>query len=75
MQLIRTTLRLNEYLKKDVEKKAIDEGKSLQELFNKALEVFLKVEAQKQARKIIFKTHNLGVALDHLSRADFYESP
>lgn len=75
MQLIRTTLRLEEHLKKDIAKKAVDEGKSLQELFNQALEAYLKIEAQQEARKIVFKTHNLGVALDHLKREDFYESP
>lgn len=75
MQMVRTTLRLEENLKKDAEKRAVDEGKSLQEIFNRALEAYLRHEAKKDARKIIFKTHNLGVALDNLTRADFYESP
>ena len=75
MQLIRTTLRLKENLKKRAEKKAFDENVSLQDIFNRALEHYLEKEAKKQAKKIIFKTHDLGVALDNLTRKDFYPNP
>ncbi len=75
MQLIRTTLRLKENLKKRAEKKAFEENESLQTIFNRALEQYLEKEAKKQARKIVFKTHDLGVALDNLTRDDFYPDP
>lgn len=72
MQLIRTTVRLNEQLKKSAERKALDDNKSLQEILNLALEKYLEREGGKEAKKIVFKTHNLGKPLDNLTRADFY---
>ncbi len=75
MQLIRTTLRLKENLKKQAEKRAIDENTSLQAIFNHALEKYLEKDAKNQAKKIVFKTHDLGVALDNLTRKDFYPDP
>lgn len=75
MQLIRTTLRLRENLKKRAEKQAVDEDVSLQAIFNAALELYLDQQAKRQAKKIIFKTHDLGVPLDNLRREDFYPSP
>lgn len=35
----------------------------------------LKKGLKKKIKKIIFKTHNLGVALDNLRREDYYENP
>lgn len=75
MQLIRTTLRLKENLKKQAEKKAFEENESLQTIFNRALEQYFEKEAKKQAKKIIFITHNLGEPLDNLTRDDFYPEP
>lgn len=75
MQLIRTTLRLKENLKKRAEKRAFEENISLQAIFNRALELYLDQQAQRQAKKIIFKTHDLGVNLDSLRRKDFYPEP
>ena len=75
MQLIRTTLRLKENLKKRAERKALDENTSLQAIFNAALELYLEKEAKSRAKKIIFKTHDLGVPLDNLRREDFYSEP
>ena len=75
MHLIRTTLRLKEHLKKRAERKAIDENTSLQEIFNRALDQYLEKDAKKQAKKIIFKTHDLGVNLDNLRREDYYPDP
>ena len=57
------------------EKRAFEEDVSLQEIFNRALASFLEKEAQKEAQKIIFKTHNLGKPLNNLKRADFYPKP
>ena len=72
MTLVRTTLRLQGNLKKMAEKRAFEEDISLQEIFNRALASFLESEAQKEVKKIIFKTHNLGKPLDNIKRADFY---
>ena len=73
MQLVRTTIRLNEHLKKSAEHKALEENTSLQEIFNRALEQYLENEGKKSAKKIIFKTHDLGLPLDNLTREDYYE--
>lgn len=73
--LVRTTLRINENLKKIAEQKALQMNMTLQEIFNKALAQYLEHDAQKQAKKIVFKTHNLGEPLDKLKRADFYPKP
>ena len=72
MQLIRTTLRIKETLKDALEKQALQEKKTLQELFNNAIEHFLQDKAKRKAKKIIFKTHNLGVNLNGLRRKDYY---
>ena len=73
--LIRTTLRLNESLKKTAEKKALQDDITLQEIFNKALAEYLEKDARFEAKKIIFKTHHLGEPLDNLTRDDFYPDP
>lgn len=75
MQLVRTTLRLKKPLKKAAERKALEENISLQEIFNRALESYLEREAEKSAKKIIFKTHHLGEPLDNLRRDDYYSTP
>lgn len=73
--LVRTTLRLKENIKRSAEKKAYEDNTTLQEIFNRALEEYLQKDAKKQAKKIIFKTHDLGVPLDNLRRKDFYDEP
>lgn len=73
--LIRTTLRINEDLKKQAEKKALQDDVTLQKIFENALAEYLQNDAKRQAKKIIFKTHNLGTALDNLTRDDFYPNP
>ncbi len=72
MQLIRTTLRLNEALKKEAERLALEQEKTLQDIFNDALERYLAQKARKEATKIRFRTHRLGAPLDRLTRADYY---
>ena len=73
--LVRTTLRIKENLKKSAEQKALQDDVTLQEVFNRALEHYLENEAKKEAKKIVFKTHDLGVSLDNLTRDDFYDDP
>ena len=73
--LIRTTLRINKNLKKQAEKKALEDDVTLQEIFNQALEDYLQNDAKKEAKKIVFKSHNLGEPLDNLTRDDIYDDP
>ena len=73
--LIRTTLRLKENIKRSAEKKAHEDNTTLQDIFNRALEEYLQKDAKKQAKKIVFKPHDLGVPLDNLRREDFYDEP
>ena len=73
--LIRTTLRIKEDLKKSAEQKALQDDVTLQEVFNRALEDYLEKDAKKQSKRIVFKTHDLGVPLDNLTRKDFYPEP
>jgi cobalamin biosynthesis protein CbiG len=72
MALIRTTLRLKENLKRSAERLALEKKKTLQEIFNEALEYYLTHEAKAEARKIVFLTHDLGEPLDNLKRRDYY---
>jgi len=73
--LIRTTLRIEENLKKTAEHKALQDDVTLQEIFNRALEEYLKNQAKKKAKKIVFKTYHLGKDLDNLTRSDYYPDP
>ena len=73
--LIRTTLRLKEDLKKQAQRKALQDDVTLQEVFNRALEDYLERDAKVKAKKIVFKTHDLGEPLDNLTRDDFYTDP
>lgn len=72
MHLLRTTLRLRQDLKKIVEQEALAENTTLQNIFNKALEDYLVKKAKRRAKKIVFKTHDLGIPLNNLKRKDFY---
>jgi hypothetical protein len=73
--LVRTTLRIKESLKKSAELKALQEDISLQDIFNRALEHYLEKEAKVEAKRLVFKTHDLGKPLDTLKRADYYPKP
>lgn len=75
MQLVRTTLRIRKDLKKLADNEALKTETTLQDLFNKALESYLNNIARAQAKKIVFKTHNLGEPLDNLTRDDIYGDP
>ncbi len=75
IMLVRTTLRIEENLKKTAELKALQDGTTLQEIFNKALSSYLNNQARKEAKKIVFKTFHLGKDLDNLTRSDYYPDP
>ena len=70
--LVRTTLRIKEDLKRTAQRKALQDDVTLQEIFNQALEHYLEKEAELEAKKIVFKTHDLGKPIDNLKRADYY---
>ena len=53
---MRTTLRIEENLKRNAEQKALKEDTTLQAIFNLALEEYLEKGACLEAKKIIFKT-------------------
>ena len=75
MQLVRTTLRIDKDLKKNAERRALEEDTTLQEIFNKALASYLQNQAKKEAKRIVFKSFHLGKDLDNLTRSDYYPDP
>lgn len=75
VKLIRTTLRLRADLKKAAEKLAVDHDLTLQEVFNQALEKYIKKAGKKDSGEIIFLSQDLGVPLDNLTREDYYDDP
>lgn len=72
MQMTRTTLRLRQDLKKAAEILAVQQGRTLQDIFNQALELQLRQAAARKAKQIVFADHDLGVAVDNLTREDYY---
>lgn len=70
--LSRTTVRIPPQLKKAAEMLAIENDVSFQDLFQDALETYLKKNSQRKAKKIVFQAKNLGIPLDDLSREDIY---
>ena len=73
--LVRTTLRLEENLKNIAERIALEESTTLQDIFNRALKTYFEKIGKKKAKKIVFKTHDLGEPLDNLKRTDYYNRP
>jgi hypothetical protein len=72
MNLTRTTLRINSSLKRAAEKRANEQGTTLQAIFNEALAQYLDNQAKSKARRIVFQNHDLGKPLDNLERDDYY---
>ena len=72
MNLVRTSLRLEADLKKAAEQYALDNGMTLQRVFNDSLSLFLRKKTHKKSKKIDFGSHDLGVPLDNLTREDIY---
>ncbi len=75
MILCRTTIRLDQSLKKQTDLLALEQGLTFQDLVHKALHAYLNEKAKKNARKLVFHTHDLGVALTNLTRDNFYDAP
>lgn len=72
MKRTRTTVRLNPNLKKAATKKAVELDISFQKLLSLALKQYLQAKNQDKAKKIVFKSKDLGAPLDELTREDIY---
>lgn len=77
MTIVRTTLRLDENLKKEAQLYAVSNGVTLQEVFNTALRAHLKRQKNKQQKQKLLKLRpvDLGINLDNLTRDDIYGEP
>lgn len=75
MNKVRTTLRIDEELKKEAEKRALEGNTTLQAVFNDALADYLERQAKSKAQEIVFKTHDLGEPLEELTRSSYYPQP
>lgn len=75
MKLTRTTLRLYTHLKQEAEQYALEQGSTLQDVFNSAVEAYLRATAKKKTKRMVFQTHDLEVPLDNLRRSDYYRAP
>jgi len=74
MQMVRTTLRLEKQLKKEVERLAVEKERTFQNIYNEALRNYLKKDTKKKASKILkFYTQDLGIPLNNLTRSDYYD--
>jgi ABC-type proline/glycine betaine transport system ATPase subunit len=73
--MTRTTLRIQDDLKRAAQRRALEEDTTLQDVFNRALNQYLQTAAKSDAKKIVFITHDLGEPLDNLRRSDYYPEP
>lgn len=73
MKKIRTTLKIEENLKKEAELRALKKGTTLQNIFNKALKQYLNKENKKTAKKIVFQDAPIDKKMGNLSRQEIYE--
>ena len=73
--MVNITLSVPEDLKRAAEHTATEQDTTLQDVFQRALKHYIEKAAVRKAKKIVFKTHDLGAPLDHLTRADYYAKP
>lgn len=74
MKTIRTTLRIEESLKKAVEQKALNENTTFQKLFNDALRMFINDLSKKKSKEIIFLKKAVDKKINNLTRKEFYDN-
>lgn len=72
MSLLRTTIRIREDIKTQVERIAFEEDKTFQQVFHEALERYIQERGKKKIKKIRSITHDIGKPLDNLTREDIY---
>ncbi|MDA1338260.1 MAG: hypothetical protein O2871_02760 [bacterium] len=78
MALIRTTLRIEQNLKKEAERMALEQGLTLQYIFNEALRNAVTQQNEKKLKtkqKIKFISKNMGSMPDTLTRDFYYDDP
>ena len=75
MQMQRTTIRFYRNLKKEAERRAVERDTTFQSIVNDALRLYLRTDTKKQAKQLVFRTHDIGVGLDGLTREDYYDDP
>ena len=73
MKTVRTTLRIEEPLKKAVEKRALDQNTTFQKLFNDALRMFVNDINTNAIKEIVFIDKAVDKNMNNLSRKDYYE--
>jgi hypothetical protein len=70
--MVKTTLRIQDGLKRAAQRQAIEEDTTLQDIFSRALEDYLQRTTTQKKRKINFITHDFGEPIDNLRRDDYY---
>ena len=73
--MVRTTLRIEEGLNKQVEFRAVKKSTAFQAIVNHALRDNLTNAAHKRAKLLVLPKFNLGVPLDNLTRDEIYGEP
>ena len=74
MKTVRTTLRIEEPLKKAVEKRALDQNTTFQKLFNDALRMFVNDINTNAIKEIVFIDKAVDKNMNNLSRKDYYDN-
>jgi hypothetical protein len=74
MELVRTTIRIPKDLKKEIQKKAIKDNKSFQDIVNEAVWEYVNRPYQRKPIKIKFANLHLG-GINKLTREDIYGTP
>lgn len=78
MELIRTTLRIEKNLKNEVEKMALEQGLTLQYIFNEALRNAVNQQNEKKLKtkqKLKFIVKDMGDMPNILTRSFYYDDP
>jgi hypothetical protein len=73
MKTVRTTLKINKNLKLTMDRYALENGITLQEILNRAIEEYLDKIMNNQPRKIVFYDQPIGGKINNLTRSDYYE--
>lgn len=75
VEFVKTTLRINKALKKDVERLAREKNDTFQSVLNDALYMYVNQKSKERAKEIVFRSKHLGASLDNLTRDDYYDDP
>jgi hypothetical protein len=75
MNMVRTTLRIEQDLKKRADLMAVKENTTFQTIVNRALRENLTNKAKGRAKILVIPKLDVGVPLDNLTRDDIYGEP